>query len=80
MVAVVLFATLLESIDTKDFIVVSFRPIVFVRNGREGINRFGSLSGEISQHQRKGLDDTYQGSSLELLFLPCSKYSLTVMT
>ena len=39
-------------IDTKDFIVPSFRPITFVRNRSEGINRFGSLSGEISQHQR----------------------------
>ena len=63
MVAVVLFATLLESIDTKDFIVVSFRPIVFVRNGREGINRFGFLSGEISQHQRQGLKDSNHYSS-----------------
>jgi len=36
----------------------SFRPIVFVRNGEEEINRFGSLSGEISQHQREGLADS----------------------
>ena len=50
----------------------SFRPVIFVRDG-EDIKRFGSLSGEISQHQRKGLDDTYHGSSLELLFLLRSK-------
>ena len=40
------------TINTTGFIVALFRPVVFVQSGEEWINRFGSLSGEISQHQR----------------------------